>query len=397
MNARWTLLAGLIVATMADPAQAQGLLERLGKIAREASKAVDQPPPGAVPAPPPANLPPAAGAGDVAPAGYLGLTLDEPARGSQGAPVVGVREGSPAADAGFRPGDVVLSVDGAAINNLDDFQAAMTGLHAGDRVRIKYVRQGATQNVSVKLAERQSAPSVAGDPPAGVPFKSRSATAGTVTGQRASLGVTVMPLSDEARRRYGLEVARGALVTGVRPGGPAERAGIGLGTAIVAIDGKRVDAAEELIEQIAVSRPGQEVEITYYVRDRLQRKNVVLGVGDGGPVRTPEGVIGQLGDGDRPLLRKLEGVLDGLGAGRGGGVDVDVDATLNRPPAANGAANTEMRRQLEELQITVERLAKRVKELEAKVGAGNSDIPPPPPKNDGPPPVAPPLAPPKNG
>jgi len=165
----------------------------------------------------------------------------------------------------------------------------------------------------------------------------------------------------------------------------------------VAIDGKRVDAAEELIEQVAASRPGQEVEITFYVRDKLQRKNVVLGAGDAGPVRTAEGVVGQPGDGDRPLLRKLEGVLEGLGGGRGGGVDVDVDATLNRPPVANSPANTEMRRQLEELQITVERLTKRVKELEAKLGPGNADIPPPPPKNDGPPPAAPPLVPPKNG
>src|SRR4051812_11780453 len=144
-----------------------------------------------------------------------------------------------------------------------------------------------------------------------------------------------MPLSDEARRRYNLEVARGALVTGVRPGGPAERAGIALGSAIVAIDGKRVDAAEELIEQVAASRLGQEVEITFYVRDKLQRKNVILGAGEAGPVRPAEGVVGQPGDGDRPLLRKLEGVLDGLGGGRGGGIDAEVDATLNRPPVAN--------------------------------------------------------------
>jgi hypothetical protein len=384
MNARWALLAGLIVVAGSAPAQAQGLLERLGKIAREAGKAAEQAAPGAVPpdageVPPPPNVAPAPG--DVAPPGYLGLSVDEPALGTPGAPVVGVREGSPAADAGFRPGDLVLTVDGTPINALDDFEAAMIDLHAGDRVRIKYKRQGAVQNVSVRLAER-GAPAPAADSRSGVPFRTpRDPVAGSVTGQRASLGVTVMPLSDEARRRYGLNVARGALVTGVRPGGPAERAGIPIGAAIVALDGKRVDAAEVLIDHISTSRPGQEVEVTYYDRDRLQRKNIILGASDAGPTRPLAVDPGAPAGGDRPLLRRLEGVLDNIGAG--GALDIEVDPAAARAPA--GAAATDLRRQIEELQITVDRLNKRVKDLEARLGDRNSEVPPPPP-----------LAPPKN-
>ncbi len=87
MSSRYWLLVGMIVVASAAPAQAQGLLEKLGKLAREAAKNAAEPPAEAAP---PADAP-AGGPG------YLGLTLDEPTQGVAGAPVLRVRDGSPAA------------------------------------------------------------------------------------------------------------------------------------------------------------------------------------------------------------------------------------------------------------------------------------------------------------
>jgi predicted metalloprotease with PDZ domain len=86
----------------------------------------------------------------------------------------------------------------------------------------------------------------------------------------------VVPLTAEARTRFGLTVASGALVDSVRPGSPAAEAGVLPGAAIVALDGRRIDAPNELAVNVAALRVGQEVEVAYYVGDTMYRKRTML-------------------------------------------------------------------------------------------------------------------------
>ena len=85
-------------------------------------------------------------------------------------------------------------------------------------------------------------------------------------------------LSDELRVQYGIRptVTRGAVIIKIRAGGPADTAGLPLGGVIVQINGVKVDNADDLINVVSSSRPGQEVEISYYTRERLTRKTVKL-------------------------------------------------------------------------------------------------------------------------
>jgi S1-C subfamily serine protease len=56
--------------------------------------------------------------------------------------VVQVVEGSPAAHAGLRPEDLIVEIDGAAIESVDDLQRLMTAERIGARVAARIVRQG---------------------------------------------------------------------------------------------------------------------------------------------------------------------------------------------------------------------------------------------------------------
>jgi serine protease Do len=65
-----------------------------------------------------------------------------------------VDSGGPAAAAGIRPEDIIVSIDGAAVANWNDFIRALFNKRPGDTVRLEAVRGGSRRPFIVKLAER---------------------------------------------------------------------------------------------------------------------------------------------------------------------------------------------------------------------------------------------------
>jgi hypothetical protein len=66
-----------------------------------------------------------------------------------------IREGSPAAKAGLKPGDILIEFDGKDIGNLYDFTYVLREHHAGDMVLVKVLRAGQTIEAKVLLTERR--------------------------------------------------------------------------------------------------------------------------------------------------------------------------------------------------------------------------------------------------
>ena len=142
---------------------------------------------------------------------------------------------------------------------------------------------------------------------------------------RPSLGISVYPLTEEVRASFAISptVRRGAVIQSVRPGSPADTAGLPLGGVVVAANGQRIDTADDLVNFVRASRPGQEVELTYYIGDRLTRKNVRLGSAAAVAIvpdaTVPDTAVPDAGEEpaprsgtDRPLLRKFENLIDPL-------------------------------------------------------------------------------------
>lgn len=82
---------------------------------------------------------------------YLGVGLDAAERGLV---ITGVAEGSPAAAAGFRPGDLLRRFGGREIAAGRDLRDAIMQYSAGDSVEVVVERDGAPTKLQVKLGSR---------------------------------------------------------------------------------------------------------------------------------------------------------------------------------------------------------------------------------------------------
>ncbi len=79
--------------------------------------------------------------------------------------------------------------------------------------------------------------------------------------ERGWLGVGIQPVSKEMAEYYGLREGRGALVSKVFPGDPADKAGIKPGDIILEVDGKKIDDSHDLSTMIANIPAGKTVKI----------------------------------------------------------------------------------------------------------------------------------------
>jgi hypothetical protein len=189
-----------------------------------------------------------------------------------------------------------------------------------------------------------------------------------MTAAKPSLGITVKDVLPEERIVHGIVVNQGAMVSSVRVGSPAAAAGIPVGAVIVALDGRRIGSAQDLVQQIRGARVGQEVELSYYLGDRLVRSRLQLAadttvaapppptpLAPGVPLSAPR--TGARG----PLLDRVEGLLDRF---------VPPPVAQPPPPVATEAGDVaELRQQVETLRAQVETLQKRLAELEARTKA----------------------------
>jgi putative serine protease PepD len=75
---------------------------------------------------------------------------------SQGALVVAVTDGSPAADAGIQKGDVITAVDGEEITSADGMILNVRSHEIGDKVKVTFVRDGKEQTVEVTLGSDEA-------------------------------------------------------------------------------------------------------------------------------------------------------------------------------------------------------------------------------------------------
>jgi serine protease Do len=182
--------------------------------------------------------------------GYLGVTLqpltpelaksfglDSP----RGALISEVLADTPASEAGLRPGDIVLSLEGKDVKDQRELMEAVAILAPGTQAELVVLRGGEENTVTVELGERPSQDSLA----------KREAR-----GQRRTdaFGLQLGDLPGNLAQELGL--SGGALVREVAPGSPAARAGLMPGDVILSVDEDEVRSADDADERLREAGSG---------------------------------------------------------------------------------------------------------------------------------------------
>ncbi|MCB1508193.1 MAG: Do family serine endopeptidase, partial [Hyphomicrobiaceae bacterium] len=116
--------------------------------------------------------------------------------------------------------------------------------------------------------------------------------------RRGWLGVNIQEVTDDIAESLGLDGARGALVAGVTPGGPADAAGIERGDVIISFAGDEVPTARALPRMVASTPVGTEVEVVIVREGARETLSITLGrLEDGERVAGADGQNGDKGDG----------------------------------------------------------------------------------------------------
>ncbi len=179
--------------------------------------------------------------------GYLGVTaqpvtaemskaLHLPHGG--GALVAAVEPGSPAAKAGLVPGDVIDQVEGKPVATPRDLAVDVAAVKPGDTTKLEYVRDGEKQTASIAVGELPN---------------EKTADRGQAGPEehQGKVGLALAPISPEMRGKLDLpEGTKGAIVAAVRPGSPAEAAGIEAGDVVLSVGTKPVASPEEAVRAI---------------------------------------------------------------------------------------------------------------------------------------------------
>jgi len=94
--------------------------------------------------------------------------------------------------------------------------------------------------------------------------------------RRGFIGVQIQGVDETMAKALGMDQARGVLIQKIEPGGAAEQAGLRESDVIVSVDGKEVNAANELQTFVARKHPGDEVSLKIFRDGSVIEKKVTL-------------------------------------------------------------------------------------------------------------------------
>ncbi len=157
--------------------------------------------------------------------------------------VTEVSENSPAAEAGIKPGDVILEFNGKPLSRSQDLRSLVADVPPGQNATFKIAREKSERNITVKIGELPDEREV-------VP---------QYEAKEIELGLKVQKVTPEIARRYGLISTKGVIVVDVQRGSPADLAGIEPGDVIREVNQRPVNTIKDFEQSLRQGRRGDRV------------------------------------------------------------------------------------------------------------------------------------------
>jgi len=189
--------------------------------------------------------------------GYLGIAMNDVTpenaqffnlTDALGAIVSQVTPGSPAAAAGMKNGDVIVSINGKPVENGSALQVDVAQMTPGTKINLGLSRNGQHQSVNVTLGEFNKDKQVANNEGDGNSGQSNT----------GKLGLGMSDLTPDIRQQMNIPASvNGAAVAQVRPGSPAEDAGLQPGDVIMEVNRKPTTNANQVASNIKATPGGK--------------------------------------------------------------------------------------------------------------------------------------------
>jgi S1-C subfamily serine protease len=162
---------------------------------------------------------------------------------TNGVLIADVQADSPAASAGIVRGDIILQVNGNAVNSYADLKQALAASQPGDTVSLLILHGDAQNTISLTTGD-QNGTSFLGIIPC-----------------TDDMGMGRF-LDDGQGGRLPSGITNGVVVTQVVDGSPAAQAGLQHGDVITAVDGTTIDQNNNLADLIGQHKPGDTVKLS---------------------------------------------------------------------------------------------------------------------------------------
>ncbi|MCJ7540517.1 MAG: DegQ family serine endoprotease [Desulfobacterales bacterium] len=176
----------------------------------------------------------------------------------KGVLVTEVFPGDPADLAGIKPKDIILSVNGKAVDSARQLTGMIADISVGDTIQIKINRNGKTRTTDVKIAKRED---------------TKISGKSTQEREQAQLGIQASEITPETARRFNLKDTAGIIVVGVDPESKAAEAGLQMHDIIREINHKNITSVSDFNKTINDIPEGETINL--FIR-RMNRGFLVI-------------------------------------------------------------------------------------------------------------------------